>query len=394
MTDTEFNYPFPETPITPICDDDVCPSPSPSSSPIPEYCGGSLVNSSANCPPCAFEDEDGSSGVYFLGCQVAGFNGKLGFNGSESSVSVELVASGATSNTECSLNCTPAQLGCPPEPSEQPNTYTGSIGHIYTFSIGSFCFRGILSNHQYVESSSGYRYNVTLTDGRQILSNVAVIMHDTYVKPPDGLTPNLINILYNIEPSVQCNDDGRCKDFGKSGKGHKGILLKKVLEGIDGKQCQVPISAACLTINVSALIDRVADDYRISETQSDVLSIITLACEEIGYDFYVGIVGYEIKVFLVNNKNKTYDIPAGNDPPLFDFLNTLSQNNYMIDREYGQELTFHKSKKMVIGDNWRYLTIIEPEPSNAPCSIDDPGDVGSSPQEAVNANSVGGCDTI
>lgn len=383
----EFEYPFLANAITDICEPDICPSVSPSVDPN-KYCGGSLVNSDTQCPACSFED-DGSD-IKFLGCDVVGFSGKLGFNGSESSVSIELVAAGK--ETVCETNCTPPNLDCPPESSDEPNTYIGSIGHVYTFNIGSFCFRGILSYHQYVESSSGYRYRVTLTDGRQILSNVAVLMQDSYSAVPDQMYPNLINILYNLESSVgddNCGSGDKCRDFGQSGKSSKGILLKRVLEGIDGKPCQLPISKAFLNINLCELIKVVPDEYRISQTESNVLELVTLACEEAGYDFYVTIVGYDIKVFPINNKSIAYDTAAG-DPPLFTFLNELSKTNYIIDREYGQELTFNKSKKMVIGDNLRY--IIQVEPSQEPCMINSPGSVFQS--ESRNASAApDNCDT-
>ena len=382
MTSEQFEYPFLLNSEADICDSDICPSPSPVTD---QYCGNSLVNNTEACPPCSFEQDD----IVFLGCNVTGFSGKLGFNGSESSVSVDLACS---ASKYCDPKCDPvADLGCDPDQSQEED-YNGSIGHIYTFNIGSFCFRGILSNHQYVESSSGYRYKVTLTDGRKILSNVAVIMQDSY-SYSDLVYPNIINVLYNIEKSVledNCGSGNKCRDFGKSGKTNKGILLKKVLEAIDGKPCQLPITKAVLNINLCELLKIVPDEYRISETKSNVLDLVSLACEEGGYDFYVAIVGFDIKVFPVNYKSITYADNAG-EPPLFKFLSDISENNIVIDREYGQELTFNKSKKMVIGDNQYYITTVEP--SVEPCIVDNPGTTYQS--DPKNANSLpDDCDTL
>lgn len=387
-----FNYPFSITSPSVICDNNSCgASPSPSQSSV-FYCGGSLVNST--CPPCSFEDSGSFNTLKFLGCDVVGFSARLGYNGSESTLTIDLVATGSLSSPTASpcanftdlygtyhqYNCT----NCPPSPSSSPvsNTYTGSLGYVYTFSLGSFCFRGILIDHQYMESDNGYRYRVTLSDGRQLLSGVFVILNDLYIRPPDELRFNLINALYEIEDSVgndTCIDGNKCEKFAISGDTvNKGMYLKKALQNINGKQCQIPISKGCLSIDLSKIISITPTDTRVSSNESTVLDLVTFACQEAGYDFYVEIVGNSIRVFPINNKNIT--IPdsttgAGSDAgaplgPLFKFLNELSNNYVIIDREYGQEMTFNKSKKMVYGDHYKYLTIID---NNS--HIDDPGSI-------------------
>lgn len=383
-----FEYPFEENPQGDICGPDICVSSSPNPSNL--YCGGSLANTSEGCVPCS--DEENNDQIIFLGCNVVSFDGKLGFNGSESAVTVELVASAKTVECEAFTDSYGNEHNCHvcPSPSETL-TYTGALGHIYTFSAGTFCFRGILSNHQYVESESGYRYRVTLTDGRQILANVAVIMNNFYGRVPENLHPNLINVLYNLEPSVgdnTCGNDTKCDNFGESGNTHKGIFLKRVLEAIDGKQCQVPITKACLSIDVSKVIDIIDETYRITTTESNVLELVSMACEESGYDFYVYIDGYSIVVQPINSKKKTsayYDETS----PLFKKLKELSEVNTMIDREYGQEMTFNKSKRLIIGDHIRYLVAVEP--TEDPCAQDDPGAQYYYPGEDSDG-ALSGCD--
>lgn len=375
----DFKYPFPTPDHTPPCDDGACGnnvSPNPSAA-----CGGgSLVNLSPGCTPCD-ENLNGGSEVKFLGCSILGFSGKLGYNGSNSSVSIELAAP-ADENSQCDYNCWNPQVSCEPNPSAS-GTYEGSIGNVYTFTLGNFCFRGILSDHQYLLSDNGFRYRVTLDDGRKVLSGVAVILNDLYSRVPDELYPNIINVLYELEQSIGDNTCGsaiRCRDFGKSGRGEKGMFLKKALEAIDGKPCMIPISKACLNIDVSKIIEIVPNGVRVSSSESNVLELITLACEEAGYDFYVEIVGSDIIAYPVNNKNPTttdYDA----DAPLFKFMSTLDDNYVVIDREYGQEMAFNKSKKLVFGDNIRYMTIVEP--SAQPCAINDPGSIfDRSPRDA------------
>jgi hypothetical protein len=384
--ESSFNYPFSSSSGANICEPDTCStSPSQSPSVSPAYCGGSLVNNSSGCIPCNILSNNSNTSV-FLGCPILGFNGKLGFNGSESSVTIDLATPGnisAAANCQefvddygTTHNCAPV-CSTSPSVSASPSSlgYTGSLGYIYSFNIGSFCFRGILSNHQYIESDNGYRYRVTLTDGRQILSNVSVILNDFYGVPPDDLQPNLINVLYNLENTVgnnTCGDENKCKDFGKSGKGHKGVFITRALQAINGKKCQLPITKACLTMDLSKVIQIAPEAYRVSSTESNVLELITLACEEAGYDFFVYIRDYSIIVQPINNKYKT--APDFNEnAPLFKRLKDLADNNEVIDKEYGQEMTFAKSKKLVIGDNIKYLVAVEP--SASPCIENDPGSI-------------------
>ena len=61
--------------------------------------------------------------------------------------------------------------------------------------------------------------------------------------------------------------------------------------------------------------------------------------------------------------------------PLLKFLDDLdASNDIVISREYGEEMTFEKNKRLVFGDNYHYLTTVEePEPSvNSDCILSSP----------------------
>lgn len=429
MSDLKFNYPFSSNDDQPICDENICPvtsaSGSPSPSPSTQCNSGSLANPNVSCKPCEEEDNTQDTNYFagkFLGCDVIGFSARLGFNNSESVLSIDLGTSGSKTNAnqQCEqftddygivhncfdpntcvstdpnsgvccegTNCTTGYADqtecenaggtwivgktCDDNPCETVE-YTGRLGHVYTFRVGKFCFRGILTDHQYVENDNGFRYKVNLSDGRQVLSNVVVLM-DQYVRIPDKLKPNTINVLYELEETVGdniCGSSRRCQDFGKAGNIGEGMYLKKVLEGIDGKPIQLPKTAACLTLNVSKVINIVSCDLRVASSDSTVLDIVNLACEESGYDFYVAIVGWEMVIFPINNKYQTAGV-FNDEAPLFKFLSNISENSLVLDKEYGQELTFNRSKRIVVGDNIRYLTIVEP--GGDPCVISDPGSI-------------------
>lgn len=306
--------------------------------------------------PCELED------INFLNCYIAGFSGKLGLGGSESSVSIDLV--------ERSVFPCPSSSPCPVSqspPCDASLEYSGKLGHLYTFQVGSFCFTGILANHTYSENDGGYRYKVMLTDGRQALSNVTVILNGYYADAPTPLKPNIINALYELEKSVgddTCGNGLRCNDFVKSGANQKGIFLKKALEAVNQKICQLPISNTCLIIDVTKIIEITSSFQRSTSVESNVLELITLACEESGHDFFIRIVGNTIEAVPVNKKEQ---VPEN---ALFNFMETLSQNNPVSDREYGQELTFEKSKKLIIGDNYHYLVLVDGAQNTNGCNAD------------------------
>ena len=316
----------------------------------------------------------------FLNCYVSGFTGKLGYGASESSVTIDLVE---RIGDPCPVACYPALPECPtPSPACDPSdcTYSGRLGNIYTFQIGSFCFRGLLTTHNYSESEGGYKYSVTLTDGRSALSSVAVILNDFYLNVPDTMKPNIINAVYELESSIgddTCLSGNRCKDFMLSGAGpHKGMLVKRALQAINGKLCQMPVSGSCLIIDVTMIIGIVSTVERVTSSDSNVLELISLACESSGYDFFIEIKDNKIVAVPINKK------VAINDDDLYKFIHTLSTDNLVSDRNYGQELTFAKNKKIVMGEQYHYLTVVDTL-SN-----------GIAPGTAVYPTNVGSCQVL
>lgn len=296
--------------------------------------------------------------IMFLGGYIAGFNSKLGFGASESTVSVDLVVQ----KHDCSVTPTP----CTSTPTCTNDVYTGNLGYVYTFKAGSFCFRGILTNHSYTEDSSGYRYKVNLTDGRSILSGCSVLLNGFYGPIPERLQPNLINLVRELEPSVyddQCALRTKCDDFTKSGSGPKGILLKKAIEALNGKQIQIPLSTACLKLNLNRLVDLISKEIRTTNQESTVLQLIELACEESGLGFFSKINNdNEMEIFPINYK---IDI---NQTDLFKFVENFNNNDIVISKDYGQEMTLEKNKRALYGAEYCYLTLIR-DNKKSYCSV-------------------------
>ena len=349
-------------------------------SPNDDKCGGTGCAPTTECFVCGYNptgcaasgcaDLFAGMSTTFLGGLVSGFSSKLGLGSSESTLNVDLVVyKECSESTSCSTS--PLRT-CSTSP-----TYIGQLGYIYHFCMGAFTFRGILTNHTYSEGSDGFRYRATLSDGRSIMGSTTVILNEIYSRPPDTLAHNVINVLYSKEKSVEdCEGEKKCKDFMKSGSNKKGIFLQKALEGINNKQINVPVSNICVRIDVSRLIPLVSSAYRTTTVESSVLELINLACEESGYDFFCTI---EIKdewkdiddtVDTTNRRNYIVIHPINYKvapPPsgLFEFIENLADKSPIISREYGQEMTFEKNKKLVFGDNYHYLTVVKDNSNNS-----------------------------
>lgn len=429
------SIPYPTTGICNLpCPSSPSPSasPLPSLSPLPSvFCGvkpkseykaqlslGFPVATMGDCWECsdtgvAGSAVAGSAGSGFLGGSVVGFTSKLGLGGSESSVTIELAVTQDSASNECSDNilcggvllsesgyeseqdckdagnaityvlssCVPKIICSSPSPSPSvspssvpgcgnPTSYSGRLGEIYTFQIGGFVFRGILTNHQYAEGPGGYRYTVTLTDGRSLLDNITVILNNFYLRIPQALKPNLINALFELEKSIEedwCGSGKRCGDFMKSGASARDpMYIKDALRAINNKPCQVPISGYCLLIDTSALISVVSPAARCEPNQMTVLKLIVLACEQSGYDFFIRIVGNNIVVVPVD---RISPIPPSE---LFKFLKSFNNTGVVSSRDYGQEMTFSKTKKMVSGNNYHYLVRVDSSYDNIPRTTPDP----------------------
>lgn len=387
----KFEDPFSWTPNdSERCDDKVCTS---TPTPNVDYICGYDVSQTASCTGCLDGNCFGCESIFnqlsveFLGAYVAGFSSRLGFGPSESVVNIDLVlkkyscpevtnpinVSGVCClpDGSCSqlyadeIDCENAGgtwysgVTCDDDPCGCASNcldgkYVGAIGYIYNFDFGQFCFRGILSNHTYSEDNNGYRYRVTLTDGRSLLNNLTVILNGIYSRIPNDLNNNVINLLYNAEPSIGDNTCGNgqfCKDFMKSGANFRGVQIKKALQALNGSCISVPISGAGLKLNIDKVINIVSDELRTTNTESSAIDLISLACEESGYDF----------IATINNNNEIEIIPVNYKivPPdyaLLQFITDMSADDIVISKEYGEETTNNKNKRLVFGDNVHYIT--------------------------------------
>jgi len=332
-------------------------------SPLPS---GNFING-IDCPPsgCSSSQVPNPDLPYtFLNCYIVGLTGKLGIGGEESSVTVELIDPNPKSCDYISASICPQ--------SDILSGYSGALGGVYTVQIGGFSFRGILTNHDYQEGSDGFKYSVTLSDGKQILSNVSVIVNGNYSNTT-SLQPNLINAVAiknaSVAQNIECmisdpnySGDGLvCENFGKAGVNQKGMYAFEAIRAIHGQKCKIPVSGLCLTIDVGHLLYLINIyefnlEARLSSEFMSALEIIDYACNESGYAFLTQIINDTIVVIPISQKAE--DLPAGDDRPLFTFMNQFDANT-VINRDYGEQMTFNKSQKLILGQPMRYMLSID-----------------------------------
>lgn len=263
--------------------------------------------------------------IKLFNCELVDMSANLGFGGQESSITLKLVECGG-------------------------GGYSGSLGCVYSVNIGGFSFTGVLADHVYEKSSSGLTWTVRLTDGRQALTNVSVIMNDYYCEID---TPNLINVLSILESSV-CSFS--CTDFMNSGKDSDGILMLFVLQAINGQECLLPVCGEILNIDLTQIIAICPAYLQINDTSSDVLQIIDQACSEAGYDFFIEIQG---SAFVAVPISKKVAPPPGALSGLLDTISAASCNGgATVDYRIGEEASYEPSKKFVLGENIHYMMVV------------------------------------
>lgn len=260
-------------------------------------------------------------------CSVVNIDVTLGFNGQDSVLNLTLVE-----------DCGP---------------YNGSLGCVYDVNYFGLQFRGVIAEHNYSVSSRGMVWTVRMSDGRQSLKNVAVIMDDYYC--PVSSSPNIINALAKLEPSV-CGL--QCADFMKSSKDENGIPLLYVLRAIQGETCFIPVCQVGLTIDISAIINICPVYAKITDTYSDVLTLIDVACSEAGADFVINIVG---NTFVATPISRKFPAPDGALGNLLTQIAQQCNGGATVDTSYGEETTYEPAKKFVLGENYHYFIELDLE---------------------------------
>ena len=207
----------------------------------------------------------------FLGLTIVDFSANIGWNDNGSSVTIKLA----------------------PEDNEQISGY--SIGSPVNFTFGAFKFNGFIERVIENKDSGGKNYEVTLSDGKEILRNVEVITANFYgwkESSYDCLTTNLLNPYRFYE----------AQSYGGSLSDDSGMLLSKFCEGVNitSANCGLIHRGIKYSIDISNLAGILPSFYRVAGPSINLLDAISGICDDAGYNYYIDRVGYTFYVRLAS----------------------------------------------------------------------------------------------
>ena len=207
----------------------------------------------------------------FLGLTIVDFSANIGWNDNGSSVTIKLA----------------------PEDNEQISAY--SIGSPVNFTFGAFKFNGFIERVIENKDSGGKNYEVTLSDGKEILRNVEVITANFYgwkESSYDCLTTNLLNPYRFYE----------AQSYGGSLSDDSGMLLSKFCEGVNitSANCGLIHRGIKYSIDISNLAGILPSFYRVAGPSINLLDAISGICDDAGYNYYIDRVGYTFYVRLAS----------------------------------------------------------------------------------------------
>jgi hypothetical protein len=275
---------------------------------------------------------DSPGALKFLGASVLSFNSNLGIgSGSESTLTVELVE-----------DCDEGDIF-------QPNIGTVEVGYpVYfdTTTVGAtFMFGGVLTNWTKNRSSGGDTFSATVTDPRQLLQNVSVVV-DSYLGSPVNGNNNYVNAYAYFEGDVL---NGNCAVFGDSFSNERGMPYGKVIEALTAINPTVYAPTGYgYTVNWASLPGGLPEYYRVAGPQT-LLQLIQDVCDATGNMFYCYLMpGDIINIGLIDLKVAPTSFSAIIDE--FD--------GYATELSYGQELRNDVTKAVIFGEYQHYLTYI------------------------------------
>ena len=275
------------------------------------------------CEPCVARCQ-------FLGLEVVGFNGTIGWGASESAVVIDLVP----------IHC-----------ENQEFTAADMIGRAVYFTCGTFAFGGLLQNWTYTTNSNGRTYNVRIIDPRQILEQCLCVI-DSYAGPP-ARTLNYFNLYGFYEEEVYLSKN--CDKFGTAEVTERGMPYHKIINALKSMNPTI-----CTPVGENLVIDwstfnvPVPQHYKIAGPTISILQIITDICEHAGYDFFV-------TLEPVNGMHvvRIWPVPLRQYDPIEDNLYFGFDPAETIDYSYGKEMRLPKNRGLLIGEQQHYITVVD-----------------------------------
>lgn len=229
------------------------------------------------------------------------------------------------------------------------------IGDNIEFEMGSFYINGFIERILEKHDSSGFTYEIKLSDGKEILRNVECIvasLYGTTRSDEDYPVTNMLNIFRYFES----------KEFGKSQANENGIPIKYFEEGVNelslkniwhnGVQYSIRLDFA----------SKLPKYYRISGPIVNLLDSISKICEDLGLLYYIELTkgGNEFVV-----KTSTLAISQTNQK-VHDTIKSKAQNRDVISWEAGKESTNNIVSNYMIWGGAKHHTVVFENSSTYP----------------------------
>jgi hypothetical protein len=289
------------------------------------------------------------SPIKFLGGSVVSFSCNLGFNGSPSTLDVQLVEDNGENFTgHGTLDYATDEQALIASIKGGSEFLAGNPGSYHLFQNGSFKFGGVVTSWRRTHSSSGRLINVQLTDPRAILKDIPVIT-DHCPSFNGGATQwdgyNVVTPLNTFANAIAAN-------WTVDGMIWRGILdtrLQQPTYNFYGKQYKVSFDGT-FTL-------RIPLNYRVQIQNASIEDFINRVAKDNNIDWYAVCESLEAdstKTISIRGISRVNQYALTNDS-INTFISSLS--NKLSSYEIGRELRTDPTKAIFIGDNKRTLHI-------------------------------------
>ena len=239
-----------------------------------------------------------------LNLTVIDFSSSVGWNDSESSVTINLA----------------------PEDGETIGTYT--LGEPLEFKMGSFKFNGFLDRVIEKHNGSGFTYEIKLNDGKDLIRNVECItsLYGTSDSKEDAPIINLFNVFRYHES----------KAFGSSQTNDTGMPYQKFEEAVNYLSAKYGIISAGTPYSIKLdFASQLPKYYRVDVPNINLMDLISKVCDDLGLLYRIELDPI-LKVFTIKTTSLANN--AANQK-VNDVIKDLAKNKDVISWDAGVEST-------------------------------------------------------
>lgn len=256
----------------------------------------------------------------FLGASIRSFNGTIGWGGTPSKVTVQLV-----------------------EDPKNGDSFTPVIGTPVLFSYSGWTFGGIVKSFTQDGGSGGNPlYTVIIEDPRSILNGTEIILNN-YTGSTYGV-PNLLNVYGYLESAG---------GFGASRVNSAGIPWKNVRDGIIALTSganntygnNIVLGSYSYEIDLSEL-PNLPDYYRISAQDRSIMAFIQEICDAANHEFY-----FSLSTIGIVNTIKLHTIDRNQQPVFGAITDFVTNTNGAVAKNVGLEFRDEVTSKFLVGGN-------------------------------------------